>query len=111
MAITAQQLARQLGDLRPEQRIVCIHPNFTTAHLILTAIWEKAVYLRFQGAVVDAAQAEAQLDAALERRVDQPNLDGGFRYLILDEADRIAPDALVPLLRKLLGDAEPMRVI
>ncbi len=111
MVISAQQLAQQLRDLGSEKRIVCIHPNFTTAHLILSAVWEDAAYIRFQGTALNEAHSQAQVEAALQRHAVNPGHDGGLKYLILDEADRIAPDALIRLLKTLIDRAEPNRLI
>jgi DNA-binding SARP family transcriptional activator len=111
MAITTQQLARQLGELRRDQRIVCVHPNFKAPHQILNTLWDHAAYVRLQGTSLGVDAVLAHLEASLLRQTGQAALDGSVQYLILDEADRALPDALQQVLSKLLAESQETRLV
>ncbi len=111
MVFTSQQLARQLRELRPEQRIVSVHPNFKMQNLLLNVLWTEAVYVRLGGRDLDDEGVETQMEAALRLQTGKAQPDGTMTYLVLDEAERIQPGALARLLRRVLAEFEGARVI
>jgi len=104
-----QQVAQQLRGLPSEKRIVLVHPNIKAQHLAFIDILESALYVRFEGSNLNEAQLQPQLDAALNAQTVKR---GGKRnWIILDEADRIAPSALKALLLRLLGEFGSARML
>lgn len=96
---------QQLGALNGAQRLVVLHPNFSRQHQILSRFIEAegAVYVRLDGKALDAAAVDAQVKAAVQAQVPSGQT-ADVQYLILDECDRVQPEALVDCLETLLGD-------
>src|SRR5664279_2629973 len=108
---TSQQLARQLDDLRPEERIVFAHPNFKAQHLFLNTVLANACYVRFEGHALEDAPLQAQFDAAREQQTKGARRNSKTDYIVLDEADRILPESLRRLLHRLLEDYPGGRIL
>ncbi|MBI1259377.1 MAG: hypothetical protein GC204_18070 [Chloroflexi bacterium] len=104
-----QQLAEQLRSLPSEKRIILIHPNIKAQHLAFIGILDRAIYVRFEGVKLTEAQLQPQLEAALNAQDE--TLAGTTSWIILDEADRIAPTALKKLLLRLLKEFKNGRLL
>src|SRR5688572_29384223 len=101
-----QQLVRQLRELLSEKRVIFVHPNFKAQHLVFDQLLNDAVYVRFQGQELDAAQLREQFDSALRPITGKAKLDGKVAYAILDESDRATPKALIQILNEILGEMD-----
>ena len=106
-----QQLARQLRDLLPEKRVIFVHPNFKAQHLVFDELLNDAVYVRFQGQELNAAQLREQFTSALRPITGKTQPDGKVAYAILDESDRAMPRALIQFLNEILGELDDGRIL
>jgi DNA-binding SARP family transcriptional activator len=106
-----QQLVRQLRELLSEKRVIFVHPNFKAQHLVFDQLLNDAVYVRFQGQELDAAQLREQFDSALRPITGKAKLDGKVAYAILDESDRATPKALIQILNEILGEMDNGRIL
>lgn len=111
MPFSPQQLVRQLRELPADKRIIFLHPNFKGQHLILGGFLQEAVYIRFQGHDLDEIQLRSQLESALQHATGSGKLDGMVEYVVLDEADRAVPGALLEFLSTLLVELNQGRVL
>ncbi len=111
MPMTPQQLSQQLQALPADKRIIFIHPNFKAQHLILTNVLGSSVYVRIQGQKLDEEHLREQLDAAVQEQIGTTRLDGKVHYVVLDECDRVLPEAFARFMRRFIADVDYERVI
>lgn len=97
---------RQIDELNDTVRVVVIHPNFKTQHLLLHHLVEKfnAQYVRFSGKKIALEQAYEQLRQYL------PDYDTLAGTLIIDESDRVAPRVLQRLIETLIKENKFNRI-
>jgi DNA-binding SARP family transcriptional activator len=107
-----QQLAyEQLTSLDPQVRLVIIHPNFLQQHLLLPQLIERnGLYLRFDGARLDAEALDQQLTDAHSAQLADAPLEA-LDYVVIDEGDRIGDALLLPFINNLLNRIKFGRII
>ncbi|NDJ62483.1 MAG: hypothetical protein GYB67_15250 [Chloroflexi bacterium] len=111
MGISPRQLAaRQLQMLDADARLILIHPNYVQQHLLLSELIDDAVYVRFDGHLLDEAALTAQLETAFAAYGGRKSLNG-VGYVILDECDRAVMSDLVCLLQKLIVERPKSRLV
>ena len=105
-------VVQQFEALGPEIRVVILQPNFSAQHALLTALVQQpnCVYVRIEGSSLTAADARAQIEAAVAVQMDGRDL-AAVETLILDEYDRVAPSEVDSVLPWLALDALRGRVI
>ncbi|MDX2160163.1 MAG: BTAD domain-containing putative transcriptional regulator [bacterium] len=107
MSVFGQQQAfQQLQALGADVRLVLIHPNFTQQHVILPALLERALYVRFHGTALTSDMLHAQLSQAAAHLTGSTDIQG-YRAVILDEGDRAQPPHLDTFLQNLLTTGLP----
>jgi DNA-binding SARP family transcriptional activator len=88
-------LEQQYAALTDSQRVVILHPNYASQHLILRLVPDTHFYVRFTGAQQSVEQLEAEVSKTLALYGLQLAAQD---VIVLDEADRAQPQALCALL-------------
>lgn len=97
---------QQINALDGRVRLVVIHPSYTYQHLLLQSFvsQEGTIYVSFSGNHLTKDQAFEQLNAAMQMQVGHQRL-GDVRQIVLDECDRILPEAQQDFLPALVHAA------
>lgn len=105
-------LARhQLHALDDHIRLIILHPNYPHQYVLLSEfLTERTVYLRFTGQNLSYAQAHHALDEALQIQ-QGTTVPESTSLLVLDECDRVHPEALSVLLPELVNHLSSGRVV
>ncbi len=99
---------KQYEALGSKVRLVIVHPHYAQAHRLLRLMTD-AHYLALQGRGLDRSQIQAQFQTMLKIHGD---MLGPKDWVIIDEADRAAPDGLFVFIRdELLPQLQRGRVI
>jgi DNA-binding SARP family transcriptional activator len=102
---------QQLRALDADTRLIVIHPNYAEQHVVLGEfLSENAVYVRFDGLKLTAAEMMAQLQSALDTQAGDLPLDK-VGLLILDECDRAVSTDLDAFLSGLMPRVGKTRVL
>lgn len=106
-----QQLAlQQLAALDPEVRLVVIHPNYVSQHMLLPQLVRNGLYLRVDGALLQSESLESQFEAALQSLDADMPLES-LEYVVLDESDRVEDTVLLPFVSSLVGRLKDGRLV
>ncbi len=105
-------LPEELANLRPDARLIVLHPNYVSQRRILAHFLNlgTTVYVRFNGKALDQTELEAQLTA--EGLLHQGEAGWrGVEQLILDECDCANPSEFANFLSALLQQFATGRII
>ncbi|MEQ8674389.1 MAG: bacterial transcriptional activator domain-containing protein [Aggregatilineales bacterium] len=109
MSISLQSIAvEQLHNLPDQVRLIAVHPNYASQHLILAEFLDTdAVYIRFNGKKLSRDDLMEQLKTSLQEQINSTD-PADAKFLILDEVDRAKLpelDKFLPMLIEILGDS------
>lgn len=108
MSVSLQSIAvEQLHNLPDQVRLVAIHPNYASQHLILAEFLDMdAVYVRFNGKKLTRDDLLAQIKSSLQEQINSSDV-ADAKFIILDEIDRAKLselDKFLPMFIELLGN-------
>jgi DNA-binding SARP family transcriptional activator len=89
--------------LQTTQRVIVIHPNFIQRHVLLTSLLHNIVYVRLTGRHLTVDVVREQVDIALKQQETSLASLSVAQALILDESDRIQPEALHQVLQDIIA--------
>ena len=102
---------QQIENLDSSVRLIIVHPDYGQQHLIFgDLIHSDVVYIRFEGEALAVAAIEQQFEEALQTQLSNSKLSKS-QTIILDECDRVLPEALDAFLAILMPRVPNGRVI
>lgn len=92
-------------DINPDARLILIHPRLRGGSLLANLITTPNTYYHcFSDDALSLSSATQQLQSSYKRKTLATRL-------ILDECDRLQPNALTALIEALYGDFEPRQLV
>jgi DNA-binding SARP family transcriptional activator len=101
---------QQLASLEPHVRLVIIHPNYISQHMLLPVLISNGLYLRLEGTSLQLEQLDIQFAEALQSVGGDKPLEH-LDWVVLDESDRADDSVLLPFVTSLTDRLQSGRVV
>jgi DNA-binding SARP family transcriptional activator len=101
---------QQLASLDPHVRLVIIHPNYISQHMLLPVLISNGLYLRLEGTSLQLEQLDIQFAEALQSVGGDKPLEH-LDWVVLDESDRADDSVLLPFVTSLTDRLQSGRVV